>query len=180
MADIIKLKRDTAANWTLNNPILAEGEVGVETDTKLQKTGDGVTAWNSLPYMKVECMQEIGQSTDKPMSQKAVTKGLNNAGVLDISSCNNNTHYANLSAAILAIPPLQRKGGMTIKFILKDENEPADTDKYVQYFLKSSSFSENASDWQYIPNLIHMSEDDYEALSEKEKMNGDYYFIDEE
>ena len=46
----IQLRHDTAANWTSVNPILLEGEVGIETDTLKQKVGDGVTAWNSLAY----------------------------------------------------------------------------------------------------------------------------------
>lgn len=46
----IQLRHDTAANWTSVNPILLEGEVGIETDTRKQKFGDGVTAWNSLSY----------------------------------------------------------------------------------------------------------------------------------
>lgn len=46
----IQLRHDTAANWTSVNPILLEGEVGIETDTRKQKVGDGSTAWNSLPY----------------------------------------------------------------------------------------------------------------------------------
>lgn len=46
----IKLRGDTAANWTSNNPILAVMEPGVETDTAKIKIGDGVTAWNLLPY----------------------------------------------------------------------------------------------------------------------------------
>ena len=56
MATIIQFRRDTAANWTAGNPILAQGEVGVEIDnlgTSLpvkEKIGDGVTAWDSLPY----------------------------------------------------------------------------------------------------------------------------------
>lgn len=50
MATIIQLRRDTAANWTSNNPILAEGEPAYETDTLKEKLGDGITAWNSLPY----------------------------------------------------------------------------------------------------------------------------------
>ena len=43
-------KRGTAANWTLRNPILAQGEFGLETDTNKIKIGDGVTAWTSLAY----------------------------------------------------------------------------------------------------------------------------------
>lgn len=46
----IKLRRDTAAAWALANPVLSAGEPGVETDTNLVKYGNGVTAWNSLPY----------------------------------------------------------------------------------------------------------------------------------
>jgi hypothetical protein len=43
-------RRDTAANWTANNPTLAAGEIGLETDTAKYKMGDGTTAWNSLAY----------------------------------------------------------------------------------------------------------------------------------
>lgn len=47
---VIKLRRGTAAQWTSANPILAAGEVGLETDTNRSKYGDGVTAWASLSY----------------------------------------------------------------------------------------------------------------------------------
>ena len=50
MATRIKQRRDTAQNWTTNNPILAAGETGWETDTRMVKLGDGSTAWNKLPY----------------------------------------------------------------------------------------------------------------------------------
>jgi hypothetical protein len=50
MAVIIQLRRDTAANWTSNDPILAQGELGLETDTNLIKAGDGSTVWSSLDY----------------------------------------------------------------------------------------------------------------------------------
>lgn len=51
MAVQIQTRRGTAANWTATNPILMIGELGYETDTKLFKIGDGVLAWNSLPYL---------------------------------------------------------------------------------------------------------------------------------
>jgi hypothetical protein len=50
MADIIQVRRDTATNWTNINPILAQGEIGEETDTKKIKIGDGITDWNNLDY----------------------------------------------------------------------------------------------------------------------------------
>lgn len=46
----VRLRRDTAANWTAENPVLLLGELGVETDTRNFKVGDGATAWNSLSY----------------------------------------------------------------------------------------------------------------------------------
>lgn len=46
----IRFRRGTAAAWTAKNPVLASGEPGVETDTRLTKVGDGSTAWSALPY----------------------------------------------------------------------------------------------------------------------------------
>lgn len=50
MPNKIQYRRDTAANWTAANPVLAEGEPGIEKDTKRRKVGDGVSAWNTLDY----------------------------------------------------------------------------------------------------------------------------------
>jgi hypothetical protein len=46
----IQFRRGTAAQWANKNPLLAQGEPGVELDTEKFKVGDGVTLWNSLPY----------------------------------------------------------------------------------------------------------------------------------
>ena len=51
MADQIQIRRDTAANWTSADPTLAQGELGVETDTNKMKVGNGSTAWSSLSYL---------------------------------------------------------------------------------------------------------------------------------
>jgi hypothetical protein len=45
-----KLRNDTAADWTAANPVLLLGEIGVETDTRRYKIGDGATAWAGLSY----------------------------------------------------------------------------------------------------------------------------------
>ena len=50
MAIQIQIRRDTATNWSSNNPTLANGELGFVTDTTQLKIGNGSTAWNSLPY----------------------------------------------------------------------------------------------------------------------------------
>lgn len=46
----IKLRRDTAANFTSKNPVLGIGEPAYETDTKKLKIGDGSTAYTQLTY----------------------------------------------------------------------------------------------------------------------------------
>lgn len=51
MADRIQLRRDTAANWTSANPVLAQGELGIETDTSKFKVGNGSAAWSALGYL---------------------------------------------------------------------------------------------------------------------------------
>ena len=51
MASIIQIRRDTATNWTSANPTLAQGELGLETDTLKVKAGDGSTEWNSASYL---------------------------------------------------------------------------------------------------------------------------------
>jgi hypothetical protein len=50
MSETIQMRRDTSANWTAVNPVLHQGEIGVETNTLKAKIGDGVTAWSSLAY----------------------------------------------------------------------------------------------------------------------------------
>ena len=44
----IQIRRDTAANWSSNNPTLASGEMGLDQTNNFLKMGDGSTAWNSL------------------------------------------------------------------------------------------------------------------------------------
>ena len=51
MADRIQIRRDTKARWADLNPILAAGEMGFEIDNNRLKIGNGITAWNSLPYI---------------------------------------------------------------------------------------------------------------------------------
>ena len=47
----LQIRHDTSSNWTIRNPILAQGEYGLEIDTFLLKIGDGVTDWEHLRYL---------------------------------------------------------------------------------------------------------------------------------
>jgi len=86
----------------------------------------------------------------KKGSANLVTSGgvFDNMGALDVSELNatEGPHtiatYADLSAALAAIPSDYQKGGMSIKFVSSVDN------KYVQYRLMSASWSTTVSEWQ--------------------------------
>jgi hypothetical protein len=76
----LQFRRGTASQWTTANPTLFSGEVGVETDTKLIKIGDGSTAWNSLVYATVspeslaeQAQDSIGNSVGTGLSYNDTT-----------------------------------------------------------------------------------------------------------
>lgn len=51
MAVGIQLRRGTASAWTAANPVLRDGEIGVESDTNKLKVGNGASAWSALSYV---------------------------------------------------------------------------------------------------------------------------------
>ena len=93
----IQLERDTAANWTTNNDVLLDGQIGLESNagiyTKL-KVGDGVTAWNSLSYFSASAealttILAIGNTTSGKniiISNGDYITGANGALRLDFSN----------------------------------------------------------------------------------------------
>ena len=57
MANIIQIRRDLGANWTSANPILADGELGVETDASpaaKMKIGNATDDWTTLQYLAID------------------------------------------------------------------------------------------------------------------------------
>ena len=50
MAVKIQFRRDTAVNWESTNPILSQGELGLDLTNEKFKVGNGVDNWQSLDY----------------------------------------------------------------------------------------------------------------------------------
>jgi Major tropism determinant N-terminal domain len=48
MAALIRIRRDTSNNWASNDPQLAQGELGLDTDTGVIKVGNGSNVWSDL------------------------------------------------------------------------------------------------------------------------------------
>jgi hypothetical protein len=63
MAIKIQLRRDTAANWTANNPLLLNGEIGIETDTLKFKIGNGSQRWNAINFYAFKIGSPNGVAT---------------------------------------------------------------------------------------------------------------------
>ncbi len=85
----IQVRRDTAANWTSENPTLAAGELGFETDTGKFKIGDGSTAWTSLKYESV-----IGKQTIWVPASAMIPATTNGPAAAQIETATNKQNYS--------------------------------------------------------------------------------------
>lgn len=80
--DSIQVRKGTAAAWALANPVLDLGEPGAAIDGSdiTFKVGDGVTAWNALPYANQDVVEAAilangssGRRLDYAESNAAIT-----------------------------------------------------------------------------------------------------------
>ena len=67
---VLQLRRGTATEWPTANPVLAQGELGYETDTNQYKVGDGTSTWSALSYggiagpSQTEVLESYGDGSD--------------------------------------------------------------------------------------------------------------------
>jgi hypothetical protein len=89
MTTRIKLRRDTAANWTTNDPILALGEAGYDTTNNELRVGDGTTAWSGLEAIgggissDVAIAPEFGPAVTFARPERVATDAVNAVDVID-------------------------------------------------------------------------------------------------
>ena len=94
----IQVRRGSETDWSGVNPILAAGELGVVTDTRKIKVGDGSTAWNSLSYIAADA-PEIGE-----ISQDAINTALTmGAGLTKTYNDGANTITINVDSNVVAL-----------------------------------------------------------------------------
>lgn len=87
----IQFRRGTAAEWTAQNPILAPGELGLETDTSLMKIGDGDTAWTSLAYAVINGTVADGFITEAKLANGAVSQVKMASTLSGVTICTSST-----------------------------------------------------------------------------------------
>lgn len=66
-------RNDSDINWSVANPILAKGEMGINTDNYRVKIGDGVTTWNSLSYEDILVTDAFDTLTTDTVGRWTVT-----------------------------------------------------------------------------------------------------------
>ena len=92
----------STAEWSANNIILGDGEIGVEqfspTDVRL-KVGDGVSRWSALPYASASSDNTINAATQTALNAKVSISGSTMTGLLVLSG--------NATAALGAVPKQQ-------------------------------------------------------------------------
>ena len=105
MANIIQIRRDTAANWASANPVLAQGELGVELDTNKFKIGNGSSAWSSLSYL-IDVGNYLTASSTNTLTNKTISVDSNTVSGVAASSfvISNSSGNIDGSASQKAIP----------------------------------------------------------------------------
>jgi hypothetical protein len=84
MANKIQLRRDTATAWTAANPVLAQGEIGLDLTNSKIKIGTGNTAWNSLSYFDDKETNLEGYATESYVDD-AIAAILQGPGEVDLT-----------------------------------------------------------------------------------------------
>ena len=86
----IQIRRDTSNNWTTYNPVLADGEFALETDTRKLKIGNGEQPYNDLAYQgggvtdaytKAETDNLLDDKQDKLVATTGIEINDNNIGI---------------------------------------------------------------------------------------------------
>jgi hypothetical protein len=96
----IQFRRDTESNWTSNNPTLASGEMGIETDTDQFKIGDGSTVWSSLAYGGIVGPAGVTTATS-PLAYNAGTQTVS----IDLSAYDTSTEVDGKITALVDSAP---------------------------------------------------------------------------
>ena len=103
MTTRIKLRRDTAANWTSNDPVLALGEAGYDTTNNELRVGDGTTVWSGLEAIgggissNIAIAPEFGPEVRFARPEDVATDAVNAVDVIDTGvALGRNSEYGGL------------------------------------------------------------------------------------
>lgn len=123
MADRIQLRRDTRLRWEQINPILLEGEEGYVLDNpNLYKLGDGIHAWNDLPWRGYNgnvINENLGADEQAVVSEAMTSKLATeiNVSILYPTGGPNGTNLYDIDTAITKLPESVQRKGIKVSFL---------------------------------------------------------------
>jgi hypothetical protein len=112
----IQVRRGTASQWSTTNPILAAGEMGVETDTNKFKFGNGTATWSALSYANADTagITEISQDAiDAALTMGTGLTKTYNDGANTITIAINDAVWANRAYVDSAVSALSNTADST-------------------------------------------------------------------
>jgi len=134
MATKIQVRRDTAANWSNINPVLSQGEPGLELDTNRLKYGDGISNWNLLTYVDGnDAVATASESASgQPIAVREVTGvksfTFQTTGHRFVEVVSNQTYT---SANTVVVPATVANSNWLLVSYTTDNGEPAATKLYI-------------------------------------------------
>lgn len=110
MADRIQLRNDNQNVWAIVNPILADGEIGFERDTRRFKIGDGINRWNDLAYQQSGQVgniyaNNIGTKNDLVVKFSPIVTSHTDSGLMFVNHSQQNS--GEVTIAIDNLPSVQ-------------------------------------------------------------------------
>lgn len=81
MAQIIQLRRGATSEWESTNPVLAQGELGVDLTLGRFKVGNGTDSWNATSYSAVFDVIIQSQTGDLVFPTFASSAGVSSIGI---------------------------------------------------------------------------------------------------
>lgn len=118
----------TAADWANLNPTLDKFEVGIEINAatgafSAMKMGDGVTAWNDLPYMSQLGLNATASELNQFNDVSAYQETIEAAGALSVTKRYSKLAVATGGAVTLAAPAASMLGQVKVIEMTTDDGD---------------------------------------------------------
>lgn len=149
----IPLMHGTTSEWEAENPVLLEGEMGLDTEKKIVKVGDGSTSWKDLSAWNFsssasgvqanwdeEDQSELSFIKNKPFSLSSSEKLSNTTQCFDVNAALDNAYGFSIPAIIIAPDMADIGGTNSEKFMLAIQSGVTGNDPF-EPSLKNSNIS---------------------------------------
>jgi lysophospholipase L1-like esterase len=142
----IQQRGGTAAEWASANPVLAARELGLETDTRKVKFGNGTGNWNSLPYISAD---SPGKADTAWIISRGTDLVSNGTGLLG-----DNTNFSaftyNADAPAGAAGAFDKAGAATV---FNDEDIPVDTSRRYLFRFQAMQRNQNVPESRFYSGI---------------------------